>query len=107
MFWLKLVNHKKTPRPLAAAVFAPDDNVVRADFFDTCTHFHADHAPSSVHNTLLILLTRPREPSQDSAACVADEHRKRSVLVNLPVREHRRADLRRKMCCSVKVQDLR
>jgi len=40
MLRLKFVNNVQFGLRLPAAAFAPDDNVVRTDFFDARTYFH-------------------------------------------------------------------
>jgi hypothetical protein len=48
---LKFINHVKT-------ALATDDDVVGADFLDTCTYFHTDQAPleSQTHCLNLIIV---------------------------------------------------
>ena len=46
MLWLKLVNNIKS-------AFAADNLVVWTDFFNACTHFHADHLLSEGDSLLI------------------------------------------------------
>jgi hypothetical protein len=51
MAWLKFINNIYTP-------FSTDDNIVRADFLNACTHFHADHCSFSVQMTHCLIILR-------------------------------------------------
>jgi hypothetical protein len=54
---LKFIDNVKPGFATTATTFAPNELVVRADFFDTCTHFHADHAPSSDDSLLILMMS--------------------------------------------------
>lgn len=76
MLWFKFVNDIELGLASTAAAFAPYELVVWADLFDTCTHFHADHAPfSSVHDTLLNLIFPAVKPSQSSLFKTQKSHK--------------------------------
>lgn len=50
----KFVDNVKSGLATSATAFPPNELVVGADFFDACTHFHADHCSFASDDSLLI-----------------------------------------------------